>query len=169
MLSDFLSMSDVAKKTDIPYQTLIRYVNRHETFLNVKKEHKSFWVHSDSIEILQNIRKLYQEGLNERQVAKELSLKNIPITIDIPSENEVQNLQSTLQDMSTTIKSLSEKAKNQEIFNRQLLLQLDKQQDYITSSLEERDRKLMESLRQTLETKQQIASAQSKKWWHFWK
>lgn len=56
-------------------------------------------------------------------------------------------------------------------FNRELLERLDKQEEYIKSSIEERDRKLMLALRETLETKQQLAftEQEEKKWWKFWK
>ena len=51
----------------------------------------------------------------------------------------------------------------QENFNRELVQQLEQQQKYIEERLEQRDRKLMESLRESQEVKQQllqIAAAQ---------
>lgn len=54
------------------------------------------------------------------------------------------------------IQQLLEHIKKQEDFNQELLKRLDQQQKYIDERLEERDRKLMESLRDSQETKQQL-------------
>ncbi|WP_423492455.1 DUF3967 domain-containing protein [Lysinibacillus agricola] len=47
--------------------------------------------------------------------------------------------------------------------------QQQEQREYINTKLEERDRKLLESIRDIQETKKQIAATQQKKWWIFWK
>jgi DNA-binding transcriptional MerR regulator len=57
----------------------------------------------------------------------------------------------------------------QQRFNAELLKQLQSQQDYIKNSIEERDRKLMLALKESQEARREIASANQKKWWHFWK
>ncbi|MDQ0815636.1 hypothetical protein QF033_000214 [Bacillus pumilus] len=53
---------------------------------------------------------------------------------------------------------------------------MKKQQEYIQSSLLERDKKLLEAIRETQETKKLIAATeqeekegQKKFWWQFWK
>ncbi len=57
----------------------------------------------------------------------------------------------------------------QENFNKELLKQLQKQQDYIDNRLEQRDQVLMQSLKESLEARKEIAAARQKKWWQFWK
>lgn len=58
----------------------------------------------------------------------------------------------------------------QEEFNKELLEKLMDQQGYIQNSLLERDKKLMQAIRETQETKKIIATVQEKKrWWRFWK
>lgn len=56
-------------------------------------------------------------------------------------------------------------------FNKELLEQLKRQESYIKNSIEERDQKLMLAMRETLETRQQIAVTEQdkKQWWKFWK
>ena len=65
-------------------------------------------------------------------------------------------------------------------FNKTLLEQLEKQQDYIKNSINERDRKLMAALKESMETKKEIAAIAeevgkkkrngiTKSWWQFWK
>jgi hypothetical protein len=63
-----------------------------------------------------------------------------------------------------------EKFKEQQMtFNRELLQQLQKQQQYIQESLERRDKTLMETVREIQETKLLTAATQQKRWWQFWK
>jgi DNA-binding transcriptional MerR regulator len=58
-------------------------------------------------------------------------------------------------------------------FNQQLLAKLEAQQRYIEESLNKRDQQLVEVMKDMLETKKQVAIAESppvqkKKWWRFW-
>ena len=53
-------------------------------------------------------------------------------------------------------------------FNKELIQEIRHQREYIENRLEERDRLLLESMRQTLETRKELATA-DKKWWEFWK
>lgn len=68
--------------------------------------------------------------------------------------------------------------KNEQLqFNQKLLEQLQKQQDYIKNSIEERDRKLMFTIKESMEMRRQLAAAEEVKenekkrkfWWQFWK
>jgi len=73
-------------------------------------------------------------------------------------------------DLVDEFKSFKE---SQEKFNQELLNQLKKQQEYISNKLENRDQQLMLALKETLETKKQLAlteaEEQKKKWWMFWR
>lgn len=53
-------------------------------------------------------------------------------------------------------------------FNKELIQEIRCQREYIENRLEERDRLLLESMRLTLETRKELATA-DKKWWQFWK
>lgn len=84
----------------------------------------------------------------------------------VPAENERDLNRSNSEIMDT----LLEHIRTQEEFNRQLLKRLEEQQTYIQERLEERDRNLLESLRESqatkqllLEVKQEIATTQEKK------
>lgn len=71
------------------------------------------------------------------------------------------------------LEKFEEFKEQQDEFNKELLNQLKKQQDYIQKSLLVRDEKLMETLRETQETRKLIAAAEEEKkknlWWQFWK
>lgn len=54
-------------------------------------------------------------------------------------------------------------------FNKELIEEIQKQRDYIEKRLEERDRLLIESMRQTLEFRGAAVEGEKKKrWWRFW-
>lgn len=56
-------------------------------------------------------------------------------------------------------------------FNGELLNELKRQQEYINGRLEQRDRVLLEAIRESQETRKQLAIAEEKRksWWQFWK
>ena len=54
-------------------------------------------------------------------------------------------------------------------FNKELIQEIRSQREYIENRLEERDRLLMQSIRETLEVRKEIAATSEKKWWQFWK
>lgn len=164
---DWFTLNETVEKTGIPYQTLSRYVNRHSQYLRLKKEHKSYLVHGESVSVLEEIRQFYQDGLNEKQVNKEISLRGTIITLETKDENELITLDNTLRSMNEKLEFLQEKANNQEDFNKELVRQLEKQQLYMNTRLEERDRTLILALKESIETQKQIAST-SKKWWQIW-
>ena len=65
--------------------------------------------------------------------------------------------------------SIQDFMKRQEAFNQELIDRLNKQQEFIETSLKKRDEHLLESVKEILETKKMIAAANEKKWWKFWK
>ena len=63
-----------------------------------------------------------------------------------------------------------EEFKNQQMdFNKKLLEQLEKQDDYIKNSINERDLKLIAAIKESIETRKQIAEEKRKSWWQFWR
>ena len=63
-----------------------------------------------------------------------------------------------------------EEFKNQQMeFNKRLLEQLEKQEDYIKNSINERDLKLIAAIKESIETRKQIAEEKRKSWWQFWR
>ena len=68
-------------------------------------------------------------------------------------------------DLAEEFKTFQEQQMN---FNKELIQEIRNQQEYIEQRLEQRDRLLIQSLRETLEVRKEIATAK-KKWWQFWK
>ncbi|MGQ3381505.1 DUF3967 domain-containing protein [Priestia endophytica] len=79
--------------------------------------------------------------------------------------------QEILEDNQRLLKEF-EDFKNQQLeFNKELLQQLKKRDDYIATKLEQRDQSLMNTIREMHDTQKLIATTKqpSKKWWKFWK
>lgn len=74
-------------------------------------------------------------------------------------------------DYSKLLEEFEAFKKTQMQFNQKLLERLEKQQSYIENSIDERDKKLMLAIKESMETRRQIAAEEEKKksWWKFWR
>ena len=98
---------------------------------------------------------------------------------DIEGINDVADIDSiTKPDYNKLLQAFTAFKDDQQQFNKQLIDQLLKQQDYIKNSIDERDKKLMLAIKESMEVRRQIASAELEKentrkpkssWWQFWK
>ena len=64
-----------------------------------------------------------------------------------------------IKELREHIKSLKEHSEQQEAFNKALIQKLEEQTNYINDRLEERDKRLMESIREVQEVKKLVAPA----------
>lgn len=171
---EWLTVLDIEKQMKIPNATIRRYIRHHGHHLNIRKKGKSYFIASESISTILEIRKQYDEGKGLEQVEKTLVQKGNPVTITVTAgDNQMTvNVGEALQDMK---KAMHEQNKIIE----SLIDQMKKQQEYIDTRLEERDRMLMAAIRENHESKKQIAVAvhekgtikptKNKKWYRFWK
>ena len=68
-------------------------------------------------------------------------------------------------DLMKEFKSFQEQQMN---FNKELIQEVRSQREYIENRLEQRDQLLMQSIRESLEVRKEIAATQKKRWWKFW-
>ncbi len=162
MEKEWFNVLEVEKQTGIPNQTIRRYINNHGVYLNPKKRGKSYYLSKESIKVIQEIRKLYSEGLTAQLVNDTLQEKKLPMTITVSAGEEkvsaqisesLQNMQKSIDEQNEVIRSLAEQIKNQ--------------QEYIDCKMEERDRRLIKAMKESMEVKKQIAVSQEQKksWW----
>ena len=163
---EWLTITEIEKRTNIPNATIRRYIRKHGHHLNIRKKGKGYLLASEAIEIVLDIRKNYDEGKTVDQVEESLINKARPVTITINSDTkESIDIAVTLQSMQTSIEE-------QKKITQLLLEQIQKQQEYIDIRLEERDKKLMTAIRENLETKKQLAVTnitKKKQWYRFWR
>lgn len=166
------SSSDVAVTLKIQESTLRKYCLILERngygFLKNENGHRAFF-DADSIVLKKFIELKKGSDMTLEQAAKSVVAwkKGTDIT---DRDTEESRYVARYNDLIEEFTSFKE---NQENFNKELLNQLQKQQEYISDKLEERDKKLMLTLKETLETKKQLtitsAEVSKKKWWKFWK
>lgn len=92
---------------------------------------------------------------------------------DIDDISDIETISNP--DYTKLLEEFSTFRNEQMEFNKKLLEQLQKQEHYIKNSIEERDNKLMLALKESMETRRQLAAAaeefekaKRKKWWKFW-
>lgn len=179
MENEWFTVAETEKETNIPHQTIRRYIKTHGHHLILKKKHKSYFINGRSIKVILEIRNLYSQGKTSEEVDNLLSKSGVPMTFDISVDREHVSISvpDTLLELKNDMNNLLDKFNEQEKFN-QLLLQklaeqnefIKNQQKYIDDRLSKRDEQLMFSLKEVLETKKMIAAAEQskKKWWKVW-
>ena len=163
--------SDVADVLEIQESTLRKYClllekNGYE-FLKNEVGHRAFF--DNDLIVLKKMLKLKNDAdmTLEEAVKSVVAWKNgNDITV---SDTKEIRYDTRYNELMEEFKSFREQ---QMEFNKQLIEEIRGQREYINGRLEERDRLLVESMRQTLETRKEIAAAEKgekKKWWRFGK
>lgn len=163
MAEEWLNVNEVEKQTGIPDATIRRYIRNHGHQLQIKKRGKSYLIASESLSVIKTIRELYDKGKQLEDVDDTLRKMNVPVTITV-TDNEKEVTVNASEVLIQLQKDMDEQKK----FNQTLLETLQKQQEYINTKLEERDRRLIESIREIQETKKQVAAVnekEKKNWW----
>ena len=181
MEKNYLTVAEMENETKIPHQTIRRYMKIHGHYLIMKKSHKSFLIHENSVKTLNTIRSLYAAGKTNKQVDDHLINNGFALNLDSENDHEhVSNVVSggALQDLKNDMNSLHEKLNEQEKFNRLLLEKMveqneriESQQKYIDEKLMKRDELLLKSMREILEVKSlnpPVQQQEKKKWYYFW-
>jgi uncharacterized protein (UPF0210 family) len=182
MNSKWFTVSEIEEKTNIPHQTIRRYIKAHGHHMNLKKKHKSYLVNDESIKIITDIRQMYSDGMNSEQVDNQLINRGIPMNLRVEDTHEHVNINvpETLLDMKKSMELLHEKMSEQEKINKMLVQKiseqdeiLKKQHEYLENEISNRDAALVSSIKEILESKKAIAAAadlpkKSRKWYQFW-
>ena len=175
---DWITINDISKMINTPVPTVRRYIQKHQAFLNTKREGKKILLHPNSVEILKKIRKWYMiDNLIDIEIDNKLKADGYKLFIDVQSINH-QSINQELDSSSLDfLKAMfkEQRAINEQLMeNNKLLVEEIKEikQSYKEgeSKREQRDLALMEIVRSMQETKKSIAaSEEKKKWWEFWK
>lgn len=160
------SIKEMSEKTGIPHQTLRRYLDAHSYYLKTRKEHKSVYISSDCVEMIETIRNLYGQGKKAQEVDETIRTMGATVTITIEDENEQK-----LVPVNEVILHLTQEIQQQKAATEQLVLalqqqaattshllekqqeQLEQQQKYIDERMESRDQKLMQMMNEMMEQK----------------
>ena len=175
---DWITVNKISQMIDTPVPTVRRYIQKHQTFFNTRREGKKILLHPDSVELLKKIRKWYVvDNLIDTEIDNKLKTNGYKAFIDVESidhESIEQELDSSSLDFVKAMFKEQRAINEQLMENNKLLVEEIKEikQSYqeSESKREQRDLALMEIVRSMQETKKSIAAAEEKKkWWEFWK
>jgi len=175
---DWITVNKISQMIDTPVPTVRRYIQKHQTFFNTRREGKKILLHPDSVELLKKIRKWYVvDNLIDTEIDNKLKTNGYKAFIDVESidhESIEQELDSSSLDFVKAMFKEQRAINEQLMENNKLLVEEIKEikQSYKESEnkREQRDLALMEIVRSMQETKKSIAAAEEKKkWWEFWK
>ncbi|AZJ24659.1 MerR family transcriptional regulator [Bacillus mycoides] len=172
-LSDgYYRVSEVATMLDIPESTLRRWLNDFDEYLNIKKERQLKYVHEDSIDTVKKIRHYYSESKKKHEIVGLLDMdpaviRNVDAEyVDGDDEQKETSLVKAQQVNTDLIEALT--GKITEEVTAKVTAELTKQNmeffaavakqsqdnfDRINKRLEERDEKLMSTIRLIQEQK----------------
>src|SRR3954463_14990640 len=106
-MNQYLTMKELKEMLpEIPENSLKRYLQEHQEYLNFKKEHNRYIVHISEIETITLIRKLYADGLKREEVNAKLEESGIPMTITFDAD-ENQSLVSVNHELTDMKKLVS--------------------------------------------------------------
>ncbi|CDQ42122.1 MerR family transcriptional regulator [Virgibacillus salexigens] len=168
-MDKWLSISQLSEVTGIPETTVRRYTNKFINYFRFEKRSRGKKFHPDSVEVLNRIAALYADDYEAIEIENALA-KDFPIGVG--EEKEETTKQPPVKSIEQQFNEFKEQ---QERFNRELLNQMQEQQDYIKNSLDKRDKALMNTVNEMQETRKLLAASQEKeeankkRWWRFWK
>lgn len=187
-MSQYLSIKELKETLpEIPENSLKRYLQEHQEYLDFKKEHNRYMVHATDIEKLRLIRQLYSDGLKKEEVNVKLDESGIPITItfDPDESRSLVSVNNELMDMKKLVSFLVQqneqsrlqqnkvKEQNQQLIQEiQEMKQLIEGMKNVQETKHERETALLrESLLATQKTMAEVASSVEVKkgrWKRFW-
>lgn len=181
MEKQLLTIAEIAKRLDIPESTARFYRDRFEDFIPSVGEGRKKRYKPETVEILQFIADGFKHNLTTADIENGLAsmvARNIEVekeaaatqaVVQQESKTDALQLQAVLKNMSATLEIIA--GQKEEITElRKHIANVEKtqqeQQKYIDTTLIEREKRLMESIRAI---QQQHAAAREKKWWQFWR
>ncbi|MGP0690660.1 DUF3967 domain-containing protein [Priestia aryabhattai] len=188
----WVSAEEMAKQVKVSAMTIKRNCQTYKDFINVKQGEKNkYLIDSSSLPVFLFIAKMRNKrSLQSAQILELLVEEGFPKIYDTENINssEQQPEQSLenkgfvpVQEIESMVaKRVQEELKKHEHFLSEWTLKQEEQQrkfqEELIKRLDDRDQKLMSSIRELQESKLEIAASieepkktPNKKWWEFWK
>ncbi|RIW27284.1 DUF3967 domain-containing protein [Bacillus salacetis] len=164
---DNLSTKDIAKITDIAESTVRKYAQLLEANGYIFNRNISGYrvYNKQDAKVFSEFKNVSKAESSVEETARNIASKYItkPSTDKGDVLGDTQSHQGfdhdTVADLMKKVNVLTDMNEKQMKFNEELLRRLDQQQKYLDERLEARDQTLIESLRETQETKQLLLAA----------
>lgn len=173
------TVTEVSKEIDIPAGTIRQWEKSLEGALTIPRDDKGARYYTDfEIATLRNIKTLRERGLSFEAIRGVLNnsedYRSVAVQPTVPAMTQAEAIQ-TIRSLQEAVEALSSRMEIvvQEAVRREVATiseALNQQQEYIEQSLEARDQRLMQALREMQQQRQQAAAEnEKKKWWKFGK
>src|SRR3954471_6788015 len=147
-MNQYLTMKELKEMLpEIPENSLKRYLQEHQEYLNFKKEHNRYIVHISEIETITLIRKLYADGLKREEVNAKLEESGVPMTITFDAD-ENQSLVSVNHELTDMKKLVS------------FLVQQNEQSRIHQNKLKEQNQELISEVQELRNTVEEMMEVQ---------
>lgn len=101
---EWLTVTEVSRRMNVSDRTLRRYINDHKMFIDTRKEPgRPLEIHEKSIDILKQIRVMYEKGWDSVRIQRRLA-ETKPMVI--PVEDEKDDLPATVGETLMEFKNL---------------------------------------------------------------
>jgi len=139
-VEDWLSVAQLSKTLEIPETTTRRYLNNFEEYFRSEQIGRGKKYHPGSIEILQRVATLYSRDYETAEIKRILADEYAFIVEN--DEYHDATIQPPAYDVSGKLDAFQQQ---QEGFNKQLLKQLQEQQNYIEELVSKQEKEIYET------------------------
>lgn len=89
MNENYLTIPEIAEKTNIPASTVRRYLEQHNHTLRTKKSGRGAWLlQEDDISLIREIRACYERKMSSSEVENHLLQSGQPLTITVDDDQD---------------------------------------------------------------------------------
>ncbi|PFZ88595.1 DUF3967 domain-containing protein [Bacillus pseudomycoides] len=158
-----MTVKEVALCMDESPNVIRNWMKELRTYIPLEKNESGYNVFNEkALEQMKIVKQLHREqNYSIKQIEHYFATGGESIK-PVPSKEVGEILAEELKTLKNEVSRLREYSEKQEEFNKLLIEQLQKQQDYINNKLEKRDQKLLETIREVQETKLLTASTEQK-------
>lgn len=154
MVSNYLTITEIAEQADIPRSTCSRYLASFDAFFAVRGGSRLKKYESGAVNVLKRIKQLYDDGLETHEIFD--ALKNeFPLVVNSGEQQETKEQAQNVPALATSedLAEIKKALEDQQHFNQALLQKMNEQHLYYEKKFEELkyDRELVGSLRESMQ------------------
>lgn len=167
-----LTIAEIAKQLNLAESTARFYRDRFEDFIPSVGEGRKKRYKPKTVEVLRFIAEGFKRNLTTTDIEDGLARmvgRNIEVEKETATTQAVVQQQPNILQLQAVLEVIADQKTEIEELRKSVAdvkKAQQEQQEYIDTTLIEREKRLMESIRAI---QQQHAAAKEKKWWEFWK
>ena len=161
IMSEWRTITQVAEDTDIPSETVRRYVRQYGDFLITKRgQRRAYLVNSNSIDTIQKIRYLLEQGHQKEQI-DEILQQTEAINVQT-NDKEMNDYMLTLPQLHRQMSNEINELGKQNLYQLKELEEMNKRNEQLIHAVRELTELLKEQEKKSNERDEQMKEIQSK-------